>query len=90
MINAESSSSSANHKSHSDHYRHVTEEQKLHYQGLGEAHVAYENLNMDYIAQLTSEGYTQDAVIRALGITRNDIEMACDILHEFATKQTSA
>lgn len=51
--------------------------------------VPYENLNMDYIAQLTSEGYTHDAVIRALGITRNDIEMACDILHEFATKKST-
>lgn len=34
-------------------------------------------------------GYTQDAVIRALGITRNDVAMACDILHEFGTKQTT-
>lgn len=51
--------------------------------------VPYENLNMDYIAQLTSEGYTHDAVIRALGITRNDVKMACDILHEFATKKTT-
>ncbi|KAF4519508.1 hypothetical protein B566_EDAN010693 [Ephemera danica] len=50
-------------------------------------YVSYENLNMDYIAQLTSEGYAQEAVIRALGITRNDVSMACDILHEFATKQ---
>lgn len=46
--------------------------------------VSYENLHMDYIAQLTSEGYTQEAVIRALGIARNDIHMARDILHEFA------
>lgn len=51
--------------------------------------VPYENLNMDYIAQLTGEGYTHDAVIRALGITRNDVEMACDILHEFATKKST-
>lgn len=51
--------------------------------------VPYENLNMDYIAQLTREGYTHDAVIRALGITRNDVEMACDILHEFATKRST-
>lgn len=43
---------------------------------------------MDYIAALTSEGYTHEAVIRALGITRNDIAMARDILHEFARKQT--
>ncbi|KAL1123890.1 hypothetical protein AAG570_001660 [Ranatra chinensis] len=48
----------------------------------------YENINMDYIAKLTSEGYAQEAVIRALGITRNDIAMACDILHEFGTKQS--
>uniref|UniRef100_T1I3T8 E3 ubiquitin-protein ligase CBL n=1 Tax=Rhodnius prolixus TaxID=13249 RepID=T1I3T8_RHOPR len=48
----------------------------------------YENLNMDHIAKLTSEGYAQEAVIRALGITRNDVAMAWDILHEFATKQT--
>ncbi|XP_075212625.1 E3 ubiquitin-protein ligase CBL isoform X2 [Lycorma delicatula] len=49
----------------------------------------YENLNMDHIARLTSEGYAQEAVIRALGITRNDVAMAWDILHEFATKQTT-
>lgn len=76
--------------------RQASEAQKARYHqsiasaSAGEAAVAYENLNMDYIAQLTSEGYAQDAVIRALGITRNDIEMAWDILHEFATKQTSA
>lgn len=33
-------------------------------------------------------GYSQEAVIRALGITRNDLNMASDILNEFATKQT--
>ncbi|XP_013780746.1 E3 ubiquitin-protein ligase CBL-like [Limulus polyphemus] len=49
--------------------------------------VSYENLHMDYIAALTSEGYTQDAVIRALGIARNNLEMARDILHEFVSKQ---
>ncbi|XP_024085101.1 E3 ubiquitin-protein ligase CBL-B isoform X2 [Cimex lectularius] len=49
----------------------------------------YENLNMDHIAKLTSEGYAQEAVIRALGITRNDVAMAWDILHEFVAKQTS-
>lgn len=48
--------------------------------------VSYENLNMDYIKKLVSEGYSRDAVIRALGITRNNIDMACDILHEFGTK----
>lgn len=48
--------------------------------------VSYENLNMDYIKRLVSEGYSKDAVIRALGITRNNVDMACDILHEFGTK----
>ncbi|XP_043499401.1 E3 ubiquitin-protein ligase CBL-B-B isoform X2 [Polistes fuscatus] len=47
---------------------------------------AYENVNIEHITRLTSLGFAQDAVIRALGITRNDFEMACDILHEFATK----
>lgn len=71
--------------------KEASDAQKQHYQrsSVSEASVAYENLNMDYIAKLTSEGYAQDAVIRALGITRNDIEMAWDILHEFATKQTT-
>ncbi|CAG9816129.1 unnamed protein product [Phaedon cochleariae] len=50
------------------------------------ANVPYENLNMDYIKKLVSEGYSRDAVIKALGITRNNVEMACDILHEFGTK----
>lgn len=49
--------------------------------------VSYENLHMDYIAELTSEGYTQENVIRALGIARNDIQMAREILHEFAPKR---
>ena len=56
---------------------------------VSEASVTYENLNLDYIAKLTSEGYAKEAVIRALGITRNDVEMAWCILHEFATKETT-
>ncbi|CAG9856180.1 unnamed protein product [Phyllotreta striolata] len=48
--------------------------------------VAYENLNMDYIRKLVGEGYSKDSVIKALGITRNNVDMACDILHEFGTK----
>ncbi|XP_066151402.1 E3 ubiquitin-protein ligase CBL-B [Euwallacea fornicatus] len=51
-----------------------------------EANVSYENLNMDYIKKLVSEGYSRDSVIRALGISRNNVDMACDILHEFGTK----
>ncbi|KAG7166650.1 hypothetical protein Hamer_G013675 [Homarus americanus] len=53
-----------------------------------EAHTAYENLHMDYLATLTQEGFAQDAVIRALVITRNDIAMARDILREFASKRS--
>lgn len=49
---------------------------------------AYENINVEHITKLTALGFAQDAVIRALGITRNDLEMACDILHEFATKSS--
>ena len=45
--------------------------------------VSYENLNMDYISKLCSEGFQQSRVIRALGITRNDLAMARDILQEF-------
>ncbi|XP_043281436.1 E3 ubiquitin-protein ligase CBL-B isoform X2 [Venturia canescens] len=47
---------------------------------------AYENVNVEHIARLTALGFERDAVVRALGITRNDLEMACDILHEFVTK----
>lgn len=49
---------------------------------------AYENVNVEHISKLTALGFAQDAVIRALGITRNNLEMACDILHEFATKSS--
>lgn len=49
---------------------------------------AYENVNVEHISKLTALGFAQDTVIRALGITRNDLEMACDILHEFATKSS--
>lgn len=51
-----------------------------------DAAVSYENINMDYIKKLVNEGYSRDAVIKALGITRNNVDMACDILHEFGTK----
>lgn len=78
-------------REHRHNVKGASEVQKQHYQrsSASDANIAYENLNMDYIAKLTSEGYAQDAVIRALGITRNDVEMAWDILHEFATKQTT-
>lgn len=46
----------------------------------------YENVNLEYTARLMSEGYSQDNVRLALGISRNNIEMACDILHGFVSK----
>ncbi len=49
--------------------------------------VSYVNLHMDHISQLISEGYCQESVIRALGIAKNDLQMARDILHEFVTKR---
>jgi len=48
---------------------------------------AYENLHMEYMATLKHEGFAQDAVIRALLITHNDISMARNILTEFASKR---
>ena len=43
---------------------------------------------MDYLSILTSEGFCQEDVIRALAITRNDIAMARDILREFVSKRS--
>lgn len=57
-----------------------------------DAHTAYENLHMDYLATLTMalthEGFTQEEVIRALVITHNNITMARDILREFSSKRS--
>lgn len=50
---------------------------------------SYENINMDHIGRLTNEGFSQDLVVRALGISRNDIEMAREILNEFGTRASS-
>lgn len=52
--------------------------------------VPYENINLEYIARLMQEGYSKEHVITALGISRNNIEMACDILHEFVSKNGAA
>lgn len=51
-----------------------------------DCNVPYENINLEYIARLMKEGYSKENVITALGISRNNIEMACDILHEFVSK----
>lgn len=53
-----------------------------------ESRTPYENLRIDYLSQLTHEGFSKDAVIRALVITRNDITMARDILWEFVSKRS--
>lgn len=47
--------------------------------------VPYENINLEYINRLMKEGYTKENVVAALGISRNNFEMACDILHEFVS-----
>jgi E3 ubiquitin-protein ligase CBL len=54
--------------------------------GSGSNNVPYENINLEYIARLMNEGYSKENVVTALGISRNNIEMACDILHEFVSK----
>ncbi|XP_053952962.1 E3 ubiquitin-protein ligase CBL-B-B isoform X1 [Anastrepha ludens] len=50
--------------------------------------VPYENINLEYIARLMNEGYSKENAITALGISRNNIEMACDILREFVSKSS--
>lgn len=54
-----------------------------------ECNVPYENINLEYIARLMNEGYSKENAITALGISRNNIEMACDILREFVSKSTT-
>ncbi|CAG0894446.1 unnamed protein product, partial [Cyprideis torosa] len=46
---------------------------------------SYENVNVGLINELTAEGFDVECVTRALLITRNDQEMARDILREFAS-----
>lgn len=54
----------------------------------GDCSVPYENINLEYIARLMNEGYSKENAITALGISRNNIEMACDILREFVAKNS--
>lgn len=49
--------------------------------------VPYENINLEYINRLMKEGYTKENVIAALGISRNNFEMACDILNHYVDKE---
>lgn len=52
--------------------------------------VPYENINLEYINRLMKEGYSKENVVAALGISRNNFEMACDILHEFVSTNHQA
>lgn len=54
-----------------------------------DCNVPYENINLEYIARLMNEGYSKESVVTALGISRNNVEMACDILHEFVSKNSA-
>jgi hypothetical protein len=53
--------------------------------GSSNVNVPYENINLEYINRLMKEGYSKENVVAALGISRNNFEMACDILHEFVS-----
>lgn len=69
----------------------VAQKQPLLYENVSmnkDCNVSYENINLDYIERLVGEGYSKENAITALGISRNNIEMACDILHEFVSKSS--
>ncbi|XP_001354110.3 E3 ubiquitin-protein ligase CBL-B-B [Drosophila pseudoobscura] len=51
--------------------------------------VPYENINLEYIARLMNAGYSKENAITALGISRNNVEMAGDILREFVSKNSA-
>lgn len=48
--------------------------------------ISYENINYEYVTRLMSKGYSKENAIQALGISRNNFDIACDILHEFFSK----
>ena len=48
--------------------------------------ISYENLRLDHLAQLSAEGYSQRAVLRALTISQNDIQIARNILNEYVNR----
>lgn len=76
------------------HHQHQKpQQQPLLYENVsinqkGDCSVPYENINLEYIARLMNEGYSKENAITALGISRNNIEMACDILREFVAKNS--
>lgn len=75
------------------HHQKQHQQQPLLYENVsinqkGDCSVPYENINLEYIARLMNEGYSKENAITALGISRNNIEMACDILREFVAKNS--
>ncbi|CAG0900094.1 unnamed protein product [Darwinula stevensoni] len=46
---------------------------------------SYENLQLGHVKTLTGEGFTQEASVKALLISRNDLELARDILQGFSS-----
>lgn len=83
------------HQHHHQHqHQHQQPSQPLLYENIsinqkvGDCTVPYENINLEYIARLMNEGYSKENAITALGISRNNIEMACDILREFVAKNS--
>ncbi|XP_023294324.2 E3 ubiquitin-protein ligase CBL-B-B [Lucilia cuprina] len=75
------------------HHQKQQQQQPLLYENVsinqkGDCSVPYENINLEYIARLMNEGYSKENAITALGISRNNIEMACDILREFVAKNS--
>ena len=51
-----------------------------------ESDLPYENLHLGYIKLLCSEGFKPEAVTRALAISKNDLSVARNILHEFVNR----
>lgn len=82
------------HHQHQYQHQHQQPSQPLLYENIsinqkvGDCTVPYENINLEYIARLMNEGYSKENAITALGISRNNIEMACDILREFVAKNS--
>lgn len=53
----------------------------------GSSSASYENINLEYINKLMNDGYSKESVIKALGISGNNIEMASEIL-DFAQERS--
>ena len=51
-----------------------------------EAHCAFDSINERYVDDLVGEGFERLAVMRALSIAHNNLDMARDILREFVPR----